>query len=54
MTADAPLIRYKRDKNSNPSKSKMDDLADRWNEKRKKEGSMSGKKISLSEYLRKK
>ena len=31
----------------------MDKLADRWNEKRKEQGGMAGKKISLSDYLRK-
>lgn len=53
MAADAPIIRYKREEDNIASKSQMDDLADRWNERRKKQGGMSGKKISLSEYLRK-
>jgi len=29
----------------------MDDLYDRWMEKKKNEGSLIGKKISLADYL---
>lgn len=52
MAADAPFVKY-RDNNKSHTKSEMDKLADRWNEKRKEQGSMVGKKISLSDYLRK-
>lgn len=55
MVADQPLVVYpKAKKESGPkkhTKKEMDDLYDRWMEKKKNEGSLVGKKISLADYL---
>ena len=55
MVADQPLVVYpKTKKESGPkkhTKKEMDDLYDRWMEKKKKEGSLIDKKISLADYL---
>lgn len=57
MVADQPIIVYKKDKKRNPAGSvkhtakEMDDLWDNWVKKKEKEGSLVGKKISLSDYL---
>jgi hypothetical protein len=55
MVADQPLVVYpKTKKECGPkkhTKKEMDDLYDRWMEKKKKEGSLVGKKISLADYL---
>ena len=55
MVADQPLVVYpKTKKESGPKKhtlKEMDDLYDRWMEKKKKEESIIGKKISLADYL---
>lgn len=55
MVADQPLVVYpKTKKESGPKKhtlKEMDDLYDRWMEKKKNEGSLVGKKISLTDYL---
>lgn len=55
MVADQPLVVYpKTKKESGPKKhtlKEMDDLYDRWMEKKKNEGSLVGKKISLADYL---
>ena len=55
MVADQPLVVYPKTKNEvgpkNHTKKEMDDLYDRWMEKKKNEGSLIGKKISLSDYL---
>ena len=55
MVADQPLVVYPKTKNEvgtkNHTKKEMDDLYDRWMEKKKKEGNIVGKKISLADYL---
>ena len=57
MVADQPIIVYKKEKKRNPDGSvkhtakEMDDLWDNWVNKKEKEGSLVGKKISLSDYL---
>lgn len=55
MVADQPLVVYTKTKNEgvpkNHTKKEMDDLYDRWMEKKKNEGSLIGKKISLADYL---
>ena len=55
MVADQPLVVYSNTKNEvgpkNHTKKEMDDLYDRWMEKKKKEGNIVGKKISLADYL---
>ena len=55
MVADQPLVVYpKTNKEGVPkkhTKKEMDDLYDRWMEKKKKEESLIGKKISLADYL---
>lgn len=55
MVADQPLVVYPKTKKGsgpkNHTKKEMDDLYDRWMEKKKKEGSLIGKKISLADYL---
>ena len=55
MVADQPLVVYPKTKNEvglkNHTKKEMDDLYDRWMEKKKNEGSLVGKKISLADYL---
>ena len=55
MVADQPLVVYPKIKNEggpkNHTKKEMDDLYDRWMEKKKNEGSLIGKKISLADYL---
>ena len=55
MVADQPLVVYPKTKNEGGSKKhtkkEMDDLYDRWMEKKKKEESLIGKKISLADYL---
>ena len=55
MVADKPLVVYpKAKKEGGPkkhTKKEMDDLYDRWMEKKKNEGSLVGKKISLADYL---
>ena len=55
MVADQPLVVYPKTKNEvgqkNHTKKEMDDLYDRWMEKKKKEESLIGKKISLADYL---
>ena len=57
MVADQPIIVYKKDKKRNSDGSvkhtakEMDDLWDNWVKKKEKEGSLVGKKISLSDYL---
>lgn len=55
MVADQPLVVYTKTKNEggpkNHTKKEMDDLYDRWMEKKKKEGSLVCKKISLADYL---
>lgn len=55
MVADQPLVVYPNTKNEvgpkNHTKKEMDDLYDRWMEKKKNEGSLIGKNISLSDYL---
>lgn len=55
MVADQPLVVYpKTKKESGPKKhtlKEMDDLYDRWMEKKKKEGSLVGKNINLVDYL---
>ena len=55
MVADQPLVVYPKTKNEGGpkkhTKKEMDDLYDRWMEKKKKEESLIGKKISLTDYL---
>ena len=55
MVADQPLVVYPKAKNEcgtkKHTKKEMDDLYDRWMEKKKNEGSLIGKKISLADYL---
>ena len=55
MVADQPLVVYPKAKKEggtkNHTKQEMDDLYDRWIEKKKKEESLIGKKISLADYL---
>ena len=55
MVADQPLVVYPKYKKEvgpkNHTKKEMDDLYDRWMEKKKNEGSLIGKKISLADYL---
>ena len=55
MVADRPLVVYPKTKNEGGpkkhTKKEMDDLYDRWIEKKKKEESLIGKKISLADYL---
>lgn len=55
MVADQPLVVYPKNKKEvgpkNHTKKEMDDLYDRWMEKKKNEGSLIGKKISLADYL---
>ena len=55
MVADQPLVVYPNTKKEcgpkNHTKKEMDDLYDRWMEKKKKEESLIGKKISLADYL---
>ena len=55
MVADQPLVVYPKTKNEvgpkKHTKKEMDDLYDRWMEKKKKEESLIGKKISLADYL---
>ena len=55
MVSDQPLVVYPKTKNEGGLKShtkkEMDDLYDRWMEKKKNEGSLIGKKISLADYL---
>ena len=55
MVADQPLVVYPKTKNEvgtkNHTKKEMDDLYDRWMKKKKNEGSLIGKKISLADYL---
>lgn len=55
MVADQPLVVYPKTKKefgpNNHTKKEMDDLYDRWMEKKKNEGSLIGKKISLADYL---
>lgn len=54
MVADQPLVVYpKAKKEGGPkkhTKKEMDDLYDKWMEKKKNEGSLVGKKISLADY----
>lgn len=58
MVSDQPLIVYKKEKKRNAdgsvkhTKKEMDDLYDRWAARKAAEGSMAGKKINLSEWLR--
>lgn len=55
MVADQPLVVYpktkKEDGPKKHTKKEMDALYDRWMEKKKNEGSLIGKKISLADYL---
>ena len=55
MVADQPLVVYPKTKKEVGQKKhtlkEMDDLYDRWMEKKKKEGSLVGKKINLADYL---
>ena len=55
MVADQPIVVYPKTKNEvgpkKHTKKEMDDLYDRWMEKKKKEESLIGKKISLADYL---
>lgn len=55
MVADQPLVVYpKNNKDTGPKKhtrQEMDDLYDRWMEKKKNEESLVGKKISLADYI---
>ena len=55
MISDQPLVVYPKTKKEGGQKKhtlkEMDDLYDRWMEKKKKEGSIVGKKINLADYL---
>ena len=55
MVADQPLVVYPKAKKEggpkNHTKKEMDDLYDRWMEKKKNEESLVGKKISLADYI---
>ena len=55
MVADQPLVVYPKSNREGGTKKhtkkEMDDLYDRWMEKKKKEESLIGKKISLADYL---
>lgn len=55
MISDQPLVVYPKTKKEGGQKKhtlkEMDDLYDRWMEKKKKEGSPVGKKINLADYL---
>ena len=55
MVADQPIVVYPKTKNEGcpkkHTKKEMDDLYDRWMEKKKNEVSLVGKKISLADYL---
>ena len=55
MVADQPLVVYPKTKKEGGrkkhTKNEMDDLYDRRMEKKKNEGSLVGKKISLADYL---
>ncbi len=50
MIADQPLIVYDK-KDKKHTESQMNDLADKWLEKKKKEGS-NKEKVRLSDYLK--
>lgn len=48
------MVVYPKTKKDGPKKhtlKEMDDLYDKWMEKKKHEGSLVGKKISLADYL---
>lgn len=57
MAADQPLTVYRKEPERNPdgsrkhTKEEMDDLWNRWVERKKREGSMVGKKVNLAEWL---
>lgn len=55
MVADQPLVVYPKTKKEGGQKKhtlkEMDDLYDRWMEKRKNKGSLVGKNINLTDYL---
>ena len=55
MISDQPLVVYPKTKKEGGQKKhtlkEMDDLYDKWMEKKKKEGSLVGKKINLTDYL---
>ena len=55
MISDQPLVVYPKTKKEGGQKKhtlkEMDDLYDRWMEKKKKEGSLVGKKVNLADYL---
>lgn len=55
MVADQPLTVYPKTKEEGGpkkhTKKEMDDLYDRWMEKKKEEGSVVGKKINLADYM---
>lgn len=55
MISDQPLVVYPKTKKEGGQKKhtlkEMDELYDRWMEKKKKEGSLVGKKINLADYL---
>lgn len=54
MVADQPLVVYPKTKKEGPKKhtlKQMDDLYDKWAERKKKEGSLIGKTVSLADYL---
>lgn len=55
MVADQPLVVYPKTKKEGGQKKhtlkEMDDLYDRWMEKKKNEGSLVGKNINLTDYL---
>ena len=55
MVADQPLVVYPKTKKEGGQKKhtlkEMDDLYDRWMEKKKNDGSLVGKQISLADYL---
>lgn len=54
MVADQPLVVYPKTKKDGPKKhtlSEMDALYDRWEEQKKKEGSLVGKAFSTDDFL---
>lgn len=60
MVADQPVIVYKKDVKRNAdgsvrhTKKEMDELWEKWEKKKAKEGSKVGKRINLGEWMREK
>lgn len=52
MAIDTPIVVYDDKKKKEPTRKKMDEMAEKWAKRKKSEGSLVGKEVKLSDILK--